>query len=289
MLLCAQIERYIVEFGEDVLSRDRLKELDPEVYYNFFWYCSRFSLPLPLPIQRDNDVPAKHVILFAAWERTAAERGCCSGARALSILLSLPREQKSDTPEGNGQPVGDMGVVDPFDDFPLLGRYNLQGFHPAVWDHPDLSEILVSLVTVCDSDRRDFRLVVECVLRCNQRRRERFGDGGCETGSDINLPVDVHAATDGILPPSVELDPYKTILYLAKYQCTTAFHTFFPAVTKACRGSHFWCAIGTSLPVFDRLLREAVKRVNSNEISFAPVCDVSDVALGFRCVFGHLI
>ena len=282
-------ERYVGEVGEGVLSRDRLKELDPEVYYNFVWYCARFNLPLPLPIQWDNDAPAKHVIAFGAWERTAAERGCYSGARAISSLLSLSQEHPRGALEGNAQNAGEIGAIDPFDDFPLLGRYNLQGFHPAVWDHPDLSEILVSLVTVCDSDRRDFRLVVECVLRCNQRRREKFSDPGGETGSDVNLPVDIHAATDGALSPSVELDPYKTILYLAKYQCTTAFHTFFPAVTKACKGEHFWCTIGTPLPIFDRLLREAVKRVNSKENSFAPVCDVSDVALGFRCVFGHLI
>lgn len=182
----------------------------------------------------------------------------------------------------------EIGGIDPFDEFPLLGRFNLQGFYPSVWDHPDLSEILVSLVTTCDSDRRDFRVVVEGVLRCNHRRRQEFGDG-LDTGSDLHNPVDLQPASDSALSPSVELDCYKTILYLAKYQCTTAFHTFFPAVAKPCKGYHFWCAIGTPLPIFDRLLREAVKKVNSKNNSFAPIPDVSDVALGFRCVFGHLI
>jgi hypothetical protein len=129
--------------------------------------------------------------------------------------------------------------------------------------------------------------VVECVLRCNKRRREEFGVG--DSGSDVGAPVDVLAASDTTLSLSVELDCYKTILYLAKYQCTTAFHTFFPAVAKPCKGYHFWCAIGTPLPIFDRLLREAVRKVNSKQNSFAPIPDVSDVALGFRCVFGHLI
>ena len=286
-------ERYIDELGEGILERDRLKEIDPEVYYNFFWYCARFNLPLPLPIRGDaSESPAQHYLAFGAWERTAAERGCYSGARAIFGLLSSPAAEHgliSDAPNIGQQHEGELGAIDPFDDFPLLARYNLQGFHPNVWDHPDLSEILVSLVTVCDSDRRDFRLVVECVLRCNQRRREQFGGANGDNGSDVNLPVDFQAATDGVLLPSVELDPYKTILYLAKYQCTTAFHTFFPAVAKPCKGYHFWCAIGTPLPIFDRLLREAVKRVNNKDNSFAPISDVSDVALGFRCVFGHLI
>ena len=90
--------------------------------------------------------------------------------------------------------------------------------------------------------------------------------------------------------PSVELDVYRTILYLAKYQCTTAFHSFFPATVKPCKGYHFWCAIGTPLPMFDRLIRDAVKRANNGGQSvITPSREVSDVALGFRCVFGHLI
>jgi len=211
--------------------------------------------------------------------------GCYSAAKVISTaFMSGNSERSSSFLEGSG----DLGV-DPFDEFPLLGRYNLQGFYPSVWDHPDLSEVLVSLVSSCDSDRRDFKGVIECILRCNQRRREEFGDGTRETGSDFHSPVDLQIANDGaFMTPSVELDAYKTILYLAKYQCTTAFHTFFPAVAKPCKGSHFWCP-QRPLPIFDRLLREAIKRVNSKENSFAPIPDVSDVALGFRCVFGHLI
>lgn len=101
-------------------------------------------------------------------------------------------------------------------------------------------------------------------------------------------------------PQSAELDVYRTILYLAKYQCTTAFHAFFPAVTKPCKGYHFWCAIGTPSPIFDRLLRDAAERIRTAGCGggrypqppavVAPaVQDVSDVAVGFRCVFGHLI
>ena len=278
------LERYIDEMGESVLSRERLKELDPEVFYNLYWYCARFSLPLPLPVHRDGETLPTHCIAFAAWDRTAAERGCYSGARAISTLFPQS-EQSTETGLNVG---GEMGAIDPFDEYPLLGRYNLQGFYPSVWDHEDLSEMLVSLVTVCDSDRRDFKVVVECMLRCNLRRREKFVGIG-DTGSDVGVPVDVKATSDGTISPSVELDCYKTILYLAKYQCTTAFHTFFPAVAKPCKGYHFWCPTAP-LPIFDRLLREAVNKVNSkNHGSFAPVSSPSDVALGFRCVFGHLI
>lgn len=278
------LERYIDEIGEGVLSRERLRQLDPEVFYNLFWYCARFNLPLPLPVLDEGEGTPSHCIAFAAWDRTAAERGCYSGARAISTLFA-PEDQLLHGPRQNGE----MGAIDPFEEYPLLGRYNLQGFHPSVWDHPDLSEILVSLVTVCDSERRDFKDVVECVLRCNQRRRVEYSGEPRGTGSDIDAPFDFRSVADDIASLSTELDCYKTILYLAKYQCTTAFHAFFPAVAKPCKGYHFWCAIGTPLPIFDRLLREAVKSVNSKNNTFAPIPDVSDIALGFRCVFGHLI
>ena len=137
------------------------------------------------------------------------------------------------------------------DDFPLLSKFNLSGYYSNVWDHPDLSEILVTLVQACD--KRDFRPVVEAVLR-------RGGN----------------------------IDCYRTILFLAKYQCTSAFHAFFPATIKPCKGYHFWCPM-VPLPIFDRLFREAVKKVRANNIGIAPIHEVQEISLAFRSVFGHLM
>jgi hypothetical protein len=144
-------------------------------------------------------------------------------------------------------------------------------------------------------------LVIETVLQCNQRRRDEFCPlNGFETESDVGSAVDLRATSDSgapLSPISVDLDVYRTLLYLAKYQCTSAFHAFFPATAKPCKGSHFWCAMGTPLPLFDRLVREGMHRYHhptsnkdqSGGGTLTPMRDVADVALGFRCVFGHLI
>lgn len=182
-------------------------------------------------------------------------------------------------------------------DNPLFSKLNISGYYASVWDHPDLSEILVSLVEACD--KRDFRPVVECVMKCNRRRQEAFGAGlesdasSSEVGSSYVTPAtasDSEGKSSALVSmTSVELDCYRTILYLAKYQCTSAFHAFFPAALKPCKGYHFWCPIAP-VPIFDRLFREAAQRVRAKaNTSLAPVHDVTDVALGFRCVFGKLI
>lgn len=64
------LEMHIEKHGELVLERDNLKELDPEAFYNFWWYCARFSLPLPLP----SSPRAIHSCAFVAWDRDTAER-----------------------------------------------------------------------------------------------------------------------------------------------------------------------------------------------------------------------
>lgn len=140
--------------------------------------------------------------------------------------------------------------LDSFGDFPLLSKLNLSGYYANVWDHPDLSEILVALVDACD--KRDFRPVVETVMR------------------------------------NGKLDCYRTILYLAKYQCTSAFHAFFPATVKPCKGYHFWCPIAP-VPIFDHLFREAVKEARSSGNSLEMIPEVSDVPLAFRSIFGHMM
>jgi hypothetical protein len=131
------------------------------------------------------------------------------------------------------------------------------------------------------------------VLAGNKRRREVYEQQSSSNGTlnDNNTSMDIGLKSDEDSLIPYELDVYLTILYLAKYQCTTAFHAFFPASAKPCKGYHFWCAIGTPLPIFDRLLRDAVKRIGESKAhaGLVPIRDVSDVTLGFRCVFGHLI
>jgi hypothetical protein len=193
------------------------------------------------------NLQAFDILLPVLWlenfyrDREVAIRGCYSCAKILLDTIPSKDAQISETEES----------VEAVDDFPLLSKFNLSGYYSNVWDHPDLSEILVTLVQACD--KRDFRPVVESVLR---------------RGSNI--------------------DCYRTILYLAKYQCTSAFHAFFPATLKPCKGYHFWCPLAP-LPIFDRLFREAVKKVHANNVGVAPIHEVQEVSLAFRSVFGHLM
>ncbi len=87
-----------------------------------------------------------------------------------------------------------------------------------------------------------------------------------------------------------ELDCYRTLLYLVRYQCTSAFHVFFPTKAKPCRGYHFWCAKGTPLPPFDRMYREAAAQLkNQTDLVLCTSQQASDLSLGFRSIFGHII
>ena len=264
--LRSRLELHVEEHGESVLDREVMRELDPELFFNLWWYCARFSLPLPLPIaSRDTSTRAdhtlKHKCAFAAWDKTTALHGCRTAAEVILRVFGQVRDQAPDSENG-----AEPGVLD--EDFPLLSQFKLQNLSKGDWDHADLSKLLVSLVEACD--KRDFKPVVECALRCIKRRREL-------------------ARRSPLTASNIEMDCYRTILYLAKYQCTTAFHVFFPAAAKPCKGYHFWCAFGTPLPVFDRMFRDAVKRIKEHENLIAPIHDVGDVALGFRCVFGHII
>lgn len=132
--------------------------------------------------------------------------------------------------------------------------------------------------------------MVESVFQRNQARESTgtnnsfmplnasFESGGSKTTDDSVRPI------------SSSLDCYRTILYLARYQCTTAFHAFFPTTTRPCKGYHFWCAQGTTpLPIFDRAFREAAESYAKQNKLLVPIPDVSCVALGFRSVFGHII
>jgi hypothetical protein len=70
------LERHIEEHGEEVLEREHLKAIDPELFYNFWWYCARFSLPLPLPTAISDDKQPLHCCAFAAWYDMKLPRFC---------------------------------------------------------------------------------------------------------------------------------------------------------------------------------------------------------------------
>jgi hypothetical protein len=144
------LEHYVDEYGEEVLMRDRLKSLDPEIFYNFWWLCARFSLPLPFPVASHNGLTTHHNILFAAWDCSIAQRGCRSAAKVLTPLFD----------HYPNRPFDEDLPLDAFDEVPLLSRFNLQGFFSTVWDHIDLSKVLVKLVEACD--KRDFKPVGTC-------------------------------------------------------------------------------------------------------------------------------
>jgi hypothetical protein len=123
--------------------------------------------------------------------------------------------------------------IDSFAERTLLARFNLQAFSQRDWDHQDLSEILVTLVEACD--KRDFKPVLECALRCAQRKK--LNNTAVENSIDMVRSMDTLSSM-GLVDTVAynELDVYQTVLYLAKYQCTSAFHVFFPAQTKPCKG-----------------------------------------------------
>ncbi|CAJ1960049.1 unnamed protein product [Cylindrotheca closterium] len=266
------LEKQIKENGEGILERDTLKRLDPQLYYNLWWYSARFSLPLPLPV---SDSMSKHYCAFAAWDYNVAVRACHSCARVL-YPFSTERQTHHELTIASAESLGDD---------PLLSKFNLQGYFSHVWDHEDLSGILVCLVEACD--KRDFKPAIECLIGYNERRRKnlalhstnKYGETKYFEGGTV---VDQR---------DIEYDLYRTILYLAKYQCTTAFHVFFPATLKPCKGYHFWCPVAP-IPIFDRLFRDGLERIRSskqNAHHIANARDVSDVALAFRSVFGHIV
>lgn len=140
--LRSSLEDLVMEYGEEVLERDRLRMLSPEVFFNLWWYSARFSLPLPLSINSisrevDNDdnvfgTGLYNYYSFASWDRTLATEACRSAAKALmaaQTLSSAPdrilREKLFDTPNS---------------DNPLLSFFNLQNYAQGDWDHPDFSE-----------------------------------------------------------------------------------------------------------------------------------------------------
>merc|ERR1712085_208054 len=166
---------------------------------------------------------------------------------------------------------------------PLHSFFNLQSYAQGDWDHPDFSEILVALVKACET--RDLLPVVECVFNRNKARQEMVlcpsqrNDTSFESAGTIDFSFG--ASTEvSLVQTSIELDCYRTILYLARYQCTTAFHAFFPTTIRACKGAHFWCAQGTKpYPIFDRAFREAAESYGKQRKLLVPIPMPPSVAL----------
>jgi DENN (AEX-3) domain/uDENN domain/dDENN domain len=147
------LEQYVEEYGQEALDRETLREHDPELFVNFWWYCARFSLPLPLsvPATDRSGNPSFHDCAVAAWDRSSAERGCLSAGRVFTAFFdSVTRAPSDDSTEPEPS-------LEWLDDQPLLSRFNLQAFHSSVWEHVDLFAILVKLVEACD--KRDFKPV----------------------------------------------------------------------------------------------------------------------------------
>ncbi|KAL7465896.1 hypothetical protein ACHAXS_006197 [Conticribra weissflogii] len=299
--LRVMLEQVVLEFGEEILTRDRLKTLDPQVFFNLWWYSARFSLPLPLSNSRTSEADStvsrfenNDYCAFVSWDQSEAMQGCRSAATAIASAENVSDASDRQTRE--------KLFDNPLTETPLLAFFNLQSHSQADWDQSDLSEILVSLVKACDS--RDLYPVVECIFNRNAIRHEQKDetdiirttasnrctevDNSFESAANTSFSMGMFTDSSFSIS-STELDCYRTVLYLARYHCTTAFHAFFPTTIKACKGYHFWCAQGTPLPIFDRAFREAaVEYVRRNKL-IVPIPDVSDVSLGFRCVFGHLI
>lgn len=280
------LEQIIEASAEEVLERETLRYLSPVVFFNLWWFCARFSLPLPLAVSpksmtRDEvgaSIYNSHCCAFAAWDKSLALAGCRSGAKAVRSIQALirkscrPRAAPSfqnlvksfDAPSSESGVNGETSLSQSIllEDFPLLSYLNLQSLAQGDWDSTDLSAVLVTLVEACD--KRDFLPALKAVLQCNINRRSRFGR-----------------------KQGTELECYQTLLYLTRYQCTSAFHKFFPATCKVCKGYHFWCP-NSAITIFDRMFRDASDRLQAEGNSTA-MPDVSDVALGFRNVFGHII
>lgn len=323
------LEQLVTEFGEEILHRDRLREVNPQALFNLWWYCARFSLPLPLAISpttnrhndeddRTNKISQQEIFsecAFVSWDKSIAIQGCRSAAKAIRVARASPMK-----PEYREKLFDNPSI-----DSPLLAFFNLQGYCQADWDHTDLSEVLISLVKACDTT--DLAQAVACICRKNEAKergnhtdvrntfqRPMLGHNMTDTsfGSTTaaayeSFSLTNQSSTDEGGPPfhkfssSSGLDCYRTLLYLARYQCTTAFHAFFPTTTRACKGYHFWCAQGTPRPIFDRAFREAAddyyrrsvgdgnRNDGNGEEDKAPIHGVSDVAVGFRCIFGHMI
>jgi hypothetical protein len=153
-LMRTLLERCVEEKGEEILDRDTLRRLEPRVFWNLWWYCSRFSFPLPLPIspvcinkevmeepKSSNNLRRRiplNFCAFSSWDKSIALRGCASGARAVrSFLESRAKLDKYSSIANNPE-------------ISLLQSFSLQSSAIGDWEHQFLSQILVE-VSLFDS------------------------------------------------------------------------------------------------------------------------------------------
>uniref|UniRef100_A0A7S2PH45 UDENN domain-containing protein n=1 Tax=Leptocylindrus danicus TaxID=163516 RepID=A0A7S2PH45_9STRA len=303
------LEKYMDERGEAGLDRDTMRRLNPRLFFNLWWFSARFSLPLPLlTVQGEaRDNISKHYCAFASWDEYVAMKGCASAASVVRELLSLEDFDAAGSNMllekikiGRSPPV--LG------DIPLLANFNLQTFCQADWENPSLSDALVALVESCD--KHDFKPVLDAIMQCNHKNRSKHqlikSNSHASTaaaGSSIGSPAltdELTSRNDTNSTATMELNCYRTMLYLVRYQCTSAFHRFFPTTAKPCRGYHFWCANGACPhSTFDKMYAKAVAKLqlqmgshhHKQQLHHHHQCleAVSDTAVGFRCVFGHII
>jgi rubredoxin len=61
------LEQVVDEHGEEILDREKLREKYPDIFYNLWWFCARFQLPLPLPVSKDENVNSRHRCAIVSW------------------------------------------------------------------------------------------------------------------------------------------------------------------------------------------------------------------------------
>ena len=61
------MEQIVDEHGEEILDRETLREKYPDVFYNLWWFCARFQLPLPLPVSKGESIGADHCCAIISW------------------------------------------------------------------------------------------------------------------------------------------------------------------------------------------------------------------------------
>ena len=61
------LEQAVDENGEGILDREKLRRNFPELFYNLWWYCARFQMPLPLAVCPDDDSHYMHCCAIVSW------------------------------------------------------------------------------------------------------------------------------------------------------------------------------------------------------------------------------
>ena len=62
-----RLEQVVDEHGEEIIDREILREKYPDIFYNLWWFCARFQLPLPLPVSSGENLKAKHCCAVVSW------------------------------------------------------------------------------------------------------------------------------------------------------------------------------------------------------------------------------